>query len=75
MDLAAAIGTGNVGLLLDAWHLYTGGGSIDDLDKITAKDVVVVHVNDAPRAWRWKIRSIMCVGCLWKPVSLTCPAL
>ncbi|MGI5917568.1 MAG: sugar phosphate isomerase/epimerase family protein [Anaerolineae bacterium] len=48
MDLAAAIGTGNVGLLLDAWHLYTGGGSIDDLDKITAKDVVVVHVNDAP---------------------------
>ena len=48
MDLGAAIGTGNVGLLLDAWHLYTGGGTIDDLDKITAKDVVTVHVNDAP---------------------------
>jgi sugar phosphate isomerase/epimerase len=48
MDLAAAIGTGNVGLLLDAWHLYTGGGTIDDLDKITAQDVVTVHVNDAP---------------------------
>lgn len=48
MDLAQRIGTGNVGLLLDAWHLYTSGGSIDDLDKITAKDVVTVHVNDAP---------------------------
>ncbi len=48
MELAHAIGTGNVGLLLDAWHLYTSGGSVDDLDKITNQDVVVVHVNDAP---------------------------
>jgi sugar phosphate isomerase/epimerase len=48
MSLAEAIGTGNVGLLLDAWHLYTSGGSVADLDKITAEDVVVVHVNDAP---------------------------
>lgn len=48
MDLAAAIGTGNVGVLLDAWHLYTSGGSADDLDQITARDIVVVHVNDAP---------------------------
>ena len=48
MEFAEALGTGNVGLLLDAWHLYTSGGSVDDLDKITAKDVVNVHVNDAP---------------------------
>lgn len=48
MDLARDIGTGNVGLLLDAWHLYTSGGAIDDLDQITAQDVVTVHVNDAP---------------------------
>lgn len=48
MDMAHQIGTGNVGLLLDAWHLYTSGGSIDDLDKISASDVVTVHVNDAP---------------------------
>ena len=48
MEMAAAIGTGNVGLLLDAWHLYTSGGAIDDLDAITADDVIVVHVNDAP---------------------------
>jgi sugar phosphate isomerase/epimerase len=49
MELASEIGTGNVGLLLDAWHLYTSGGSVDDLDRITAEDIVTVHVNDAPR--------------------------
>jgi sugar phosphate isomerase/epimerase len=48
MELAGAIGTGNVGLLLDAWHLYTSGDTIDALDTIEAKDVVTVHVNDAP---------------------------
>ena len=40
--------TGNVGLLLDAWHLYTSGGSVADLEQITAQDIVTVHVNDAP---------------------------
>ena len=48
MELAQAIGTGNVGLLLDAWHLYTSGGSLGDLDKIRSEDIVTVHVNDAP---------------------------
>ncbi len=48
LELAAAIGTGNVGLLLDAWHLYTSGGSLDDLDKISNADIVNAHVNDAP---------------------------
>lgn len=48
LELAESIGTGNVGLLLDCWHLYTSGGGLDDLDKITAEDVVTVHVNDAP---------------------------
>jgi sugar phosphate isomerase/epimerase len=48
MALFEAIGTGNLGLLLDAWHLYTSGGQLDDLDKLKAEDVVTVHVNDAP---------------------------
>jgi sugar phosphate isomerase/epimerase len=47
-ELAKAIGTGNIGILLDIWHLYTSGESVDDIDSLTAKDVVVVHVNDAP---------------------------
>ena len=48
LEMAAAIGTGNVGLLLDVWHLYTSGGSVDDMDKISNADIVNVHVNDAP---------------------------
>ena len=48
MELIAAIGTGNVGVMLDSWHLYTSGGSLADLQRLTNQDVVVVHVNDAP---------------------------
>jgi sugar phosphate isomerase/epimerase len=48
MELASAIGTGNVGLLLDAYHLYTSGGSLEDLDQIRNENIVTVHVNDAP---------------------------
>ncbi len=48
MELIAAIGTGNVGVLLDSWHLYASGGLLSDLQRLTNQDVVVVHVNDAP---------------------------
>lgn len=47
LRLAAEVGTGNVGLLLDAYHQYAGHGTPADLDRITAADVVTVHVNDA----------------------------
>ena len=46
--LCAAIGTGNVGILLDIWHLYTAHGSNDDVRELQNHDVVVVHINDAP---------------------------
>jgi sugar phosphate isomerase/epimerase len=48
MQLAADLGTGNVGLLLDAWHLYTSGDSLAVLDTLTAAAIVSVHINDAP---------------------------
>jgi sugar phosphate isomerase/epimerase len=38
----------NVGLLLDAWHLFTSGGTLADLSNLTARDIVHVHINDAP---------------------------
>ena len=47
LELCDAIGTGNMGLLLDAYHLYTSGGQMDDLDKISNDQVVNVHINDA----------------------------
>jgi sugar phosphate isomerase/epimerase len=48
LDLGRRIGP-NVGLLLDAWHLYTSHGTLDDVKKLKADDVVYVHVNDAPK--------------------------
>ncbi len=46
--LAGAVGTGNIGVLLDAWRLYTSGGEATDRDRLGAQDVVAVRVNDAP---------------------------
>lgn len=47
LALAAALGTGNVGLLLDLFHLYTAHGALEDVRKLHRDDVVVVHINDA----------------------------
>jgi sugar phosphate isomerase/epimerase len=47
ISLAEAIGTGNVGLLLDAFHWYTGYGTVADLKALTNDDIVNVHINDA----------------------------
>ncbi len=38
---------GNVGLLLDCFHLYTSKGLNSDIHFLDAKEVVYVHVNDA----------------------------
>jgi sugar phosphate isomerase/epimerase len=48
MELVAAIGTGNVGLLLDSWHWYTSHGTVEEIQSLSNRDVVHVHVNDAP---------------------------
>lgn len=48
MELVEAIDTGNVGLLLDSWHWYTSHGTVEELLRLTNKDVIHVHVNDAP---------------------------
>jgi sugar phosphate isomerase/epimerase len=47
-DLIAEIGTGNVGFLLDSWHWYHAGDTVEDLLTLTNKDVVAVDLNDAP---------------------------
>jgi sugar phosphate isomerase/epimerase len=47
LDLGAAMGT-NVGVLLDCWHWYTSGGTVDEIRAVRAEQIVYVHVNDAP---------------------------
>lgn len=48
LALCAAVGTGNAGLLFDAWHAYTAHATLDDLKKLSKEDVIYVHINDAP---------------------------
>ena len=48
MELVNAIGTKNVGLLLDSWHWYTSQGTVEELLRLSNSDVIHVHVNDAP---------------------------
>jgi len=48
LRLCFEIGADNVGLLLDSWHWHTSGGTIDDIIKLKAGQVVDVHINDAP---------------------------
>ena len=48
-ELIAAIGTGNVGLVLDTWHWWTANDTEADLLSLTAQDVVSVDLNDAPK--------------------------
>lgn len=50
LELCDAIGTGNAGLLLDAYHCYTSGLPGGAFEKLVRgeKDIVVVHLNDAP---------------------------
>jgi len=47
-ELIAEIGTGNVGLVLDSWHWWTAGDTVEDLLTLENKDVVSVDLNDAP---------------------------
>lgn len=42
-----AIGSRNVGLLLDAYHCHTTGFSPADITRLTAEQIVHVHINDA----------------------------
>lgn len=48
LALCAAVGTGNVGLLFDAWHCYAAHTPLADIKKLSKDDVIYVHINDAP---------------------------
>jgi len=48
LKLCDAIGTPNMGLLLDCWHWHTSEGTVADIRNLKSNQVVYVHVNDAP---------------------------
>jgi len=48
LGLCRALEAENVGVLLDSWHWYASRGTIEDIRRLRGRDVVYVHVNDAP---------------------------
>lgn len=47
-DLISEIGMNNVGFVLDSWHWYTAGDTVEDLLSLTNADIIAVDLNDAP---------------------------
>lgn len=47
-ELLAEIGLDNVGFVLDSWHWYTAGETVEDLLTLRNQDVIAVDLNDAP---------------------------
>jgi len=47
-ELISEIATGNVGVVLDSWHWWNAGDTVEDLLALKAADVVAVDLNDAP---------------------------
>lgn len=48
-DLIDAIGTGNVGVVLDSWHWWQAGDTEADLLALRNEEIVAADLNDAPR--------------------------
>lgn len=47
-ELIAAIGVPTVGVVLDSWHWFTAGDSVEALLKLRNEDIVACDLNDAP---------------------------
>jgi sugar phosphate isomerase/epimerase len=48
LELAEEIGVANVGLVLDSWHWFLAGDTVDQLRELRNEQVVAVDLNDAP---------------------------
>ena len=48
-ELIAEVGKSNVGFLIDSWHWHNSGETPADILTLKNKDVVGVHLNDAPK--------------------------
>jgi sugar phosphate isomerase/epimerase len=48
-ELLAEINNPAMGLVLDSWHWYTAHETVDDLKTLTAREIVSVDLNDAPK--------------------------
>ncbi len=47
MEIIRKTGCQNIGVLLDTFHFYVGGSTINDLEKLPLEDIALVHINDS----------------------------
>ena len=47
-DLIAEINVGNIGFVLDSWHWWHAGDTVQDVLSLKASEVIAVDLNDAP---------------------------
>jgi sugar phosphate isomerase/epimerase len=48
LELLAAVNAPNLGLILDSWHWYTSGATLDELKQLPGSLAIYVHLSDAP---------------------------
>lgn len=48
-ELIAAIGTGNVGFVLDSWHWWQADDTAEQILTLQGDEIIAVDLNDAPR--------------------------
>ncbi|MEQ8532666.1 MAG: TIM barrel protein, partial [Imperialibacter sp.] len=46
-ELIAAIGTGNVGFVLDSFHWYCANDTLEDIKTLAPSDIITADINDA----------------------------
>jgi len=46
-EIVEAIGDPNLGLVLDTFHFYSGGSSLDSISQVDPKRLFIVHLNDS----------------------------
>lgn len=56
-ELIADAGSENGGLVLDTFHFFLGGSKIEDLAKVPAEKIFLVHVSDAMDVPQEKLRT------------------
>jgi sugar phosphate isomerase/epimerase len=48
VKLAQSIGHDNVGVVIDTWHCHVGQTNIEEIQNLTAADIIAVYLSDAP---------------------------
>jgi 2-keto-myo-inositol isomerase len=46
-EIVRKVGQPNVGLVIDSFHFYTGGSTIESIDALDAARLFIFHINDA----------------------------